>query len=67
MKQKKQADKSAKKQAKPKLVKKPKEDVYRFPDETIDVYMADFPTGLTRRLYWNMAMSNLKKWLKTFF
>lgn len=67
MKQKKQADKKSapKKQAKPKLVKKPKENVYT--DETIDVYMADLPIGVTRRLYWNMAMTNLKSWIKTFF
>ena len=65
MKQKKQADKSAK--SKPKLVKKPNENVYKFTDEAIEDFLVDIPNGVTRRIYWNMAMSNLKKWLKTFF
>ena len=67
MKQVKKADSKSAPKKKPKLVKKPNENVYRFPEETVDVYMADFSTGLTRKIYWNMAMSNLKKWLKTFF
>lgn len=67
MKQKKQADKSAKKQTKPKLVKKHKEDVYQFTDEAIEDFLVDIPKGVTRRIYWNMAISNFKSWLKTFF
>lgn len=60
---KKAGNKPAPKQAKPKLVKKAKPSA----KEEIDVFMADLPKRLTRRLYFNMAMSNLKNWLKTFF
>jgi hypothetical protein len=64
MKQTKKADKSApKKTAKPKLVKKK----ILVEDTDADDFLVDLPKSTLRKLYWNMAISNFKSWIKSFF
>jgi hypothetical protein len=64
MKQQKKADKSApKKVAKPKLVKKK----IVVEDTDIDTFLIDIPKSQLRKLYWNMGISNIRKWIQSFF
>lgn len=48
---------------KPKLVKKAKPSA----EQELDMFIAELPNKTKRYLYWGMAISNLKRWLKTFF
>jgi hypothetical protein len=69
MKQTKKADnKSANKVAKkatskPKLVKK----TIVVEDTDIDTFLIDIPKSQLRKLYWNMGVSNIRKWIQSFF
>jgi hypothetical protein len=69
MKQTKKADnKSANKVAKkatskPKLVKKK----ILVEDTDADDFLVDLPKSTLRNLYWNMAVTNFKSWIKSFF
>jgi hypothetical protein len=59
----KSANKQVAKKAKPKLVKKK----ILVEDTDADDFLVDLPKSTLRNLYWNMAVTNFKSWIKSFF